>query len=126
MRAAAIASSSVFAGNKAVRHSAGGLVRGDPAGEGFAFGKFQERRAEHELPILCPDRADLTSVLRVIVFFEELFRVDRGHAAGPGSGNGLAIAVILHVARDEDARNICNAPVPRPSDSRFHPYPACP
>src|SRR5271155_401199 len=37
--------------------------------------------------------------------FEEFLRVQRGHATRAGRGNGLAIAVILHVSSDEHARD---------------------
>src|SRR5258706_6892704 len=34
---------------------------------------------------------------------EEFFRVERGHAAAAGAGDGLAIDMVLHVARGEHA-----------------------
>ena len=39
------------------------------------------------------------------MFFEELFRFQRGHAAGSGSGDGLTVAAVLHIAAGVDAVN---------------------
>src|ERR1700688_3690881 len=40
-----------------------------------------------------------------VVLFQELFGVQGGHAAGAGGGDRLAIAVVLHIAGDENAWN---------------------
>ena len=37
------------------------------------------------------------------VFFEELFHFERGHAAGAGGGDSLAVAAVLDVAAGKDA-----------------------
>src|SRR5215468_2783918 len=47
----------------------------------------------------------------ILVLFEELFRVERGHTAGAGGGHGLAVAMILDVAGDKDAGNVRQAAV---------------
>ena len=47
----------------------------------------------------------------MLVLFEELFRVHRGHAARPRRGDRLPVAVVLHVSRDEHARNFRQAAV---------------
>src|SRR5437870_13566054 len=47
--------------------------------------------------------------LSVFVLFEELFRVDRRHAARSGGRNRLPVAMVLHIPRDEHARNIREA-----------------
>ncbi len=36
-------------------------------------------------------------------FFEILLYFERGHAAGAGGGDGLAVAAVLHVAAGKDA-----------------------
>src|SRR5579863_3134847 len=41
----------------------------------------------------------------VRVSFQELFGIEGGHATGAGSGYGLAVAVVLHVAGNKDAGN---------------------
>ena len=41
----------------------------------------------------------------VRVLFQELFRIEGGHAAGAGGGDGLTIAMVLNVAGDEHAGN---------------------
>src|SRR6266852_2038670 len=38
-----------------------------------------------------------------VVLFQELFSVQGGHAAGAGGGDRLAIAMVLHIAGDENA-----------------------
>src|SRR5580700_2798010 len=35
------------------------------------------------------------------VLFQELFGIEGGHAAGARGGNGLAVAMVLHIASDE-------------------------
>src|SRR5215469_6065138 len=45
----------------------------------------------------------LRGMTLVFVFFQELFRVNRGHASGAGGGDRLTIAMVLHVARDKHA-----------------------
>ena len=47
----------------------------------------------------------------MFVFFQKLFRIDCGHAAGARGGDRLAVAVVLHVAGDKDAGNIREAAV---------------
>src|SRR6266436_5539522 len=41
----------------------------------------------------------------VCVLIQELFRVKGGHAAGARGGDGLTIAMVLHIASDENAGN---------------------
>src|SRR5579883_665839 len=48
----------------------------------------------------------------VSVLFQELLGVYGGHAAGAGGGDGLAIAVVLHISGDENARHPGQAAVP--------------
>ena len=43
----------------------------------------------------------------MLVFGKEPFGVDRGHAAGAGGGDGLAIDRILRVAAGENAGDVC-------------------
>ena len=38
--------------------------------------------------------------------FQKSFRLDGGHAAGAGGGDGLAVNAILHVAGGENSGNI--------------------
>src|SRR5882724_2275248 len=53
-----------------------------------------------------PDYYDCSgSRFRVIVPFQELFCIYRRHASGSRRRNRLPVAMILHVARDENARN---------------------
>src|SRR5262244_1108816 len=51
--------------------------------------------------------------LRVIVPFQELFRVYRSHTSRSGSSHRLAIAVVLHVARNEHTGNFRQTAVSR-------------
>src|ERR1017187_7391997 len=48
-------------------------------------------------------KANATADRSAAVFFEELFRFQRGHAAGAGSGDGLTVAAVLDVAAGKDA-----------------------
>src|SRR4051812_7184362 len=48
-----------------------------------------------------PDELCFAQMLREA--FEVLLGIDRGHAAGSGCGDGLAIHVVLDVAAGEDA-----------------------
>src|SRR5215471_6916917 len=47
----------------------------------------------------------------MLVFFQELFRVDRRHAARPCGRHCLPVAVVLHVTSDKHARNGSQAAV---------------
>ena len=47
--------------------------------------------------------------LRVFVLFKELFRVNRRHAAGARRGDRLPVAVVLHIAGNENSRHVRNA-----------------
>src|SRR5579859_495665 len=47
----------------------------------------------------------------VLVLFQELFGIEGGHASGARGGDGLAIAVVLHVPGDENAGNGSEAAV---------------
>ena len=62
---------------------------------------------------LSPTNASRGQSCLVPVFFEELFRVQRGHAARTGRGDRLAITVILHVPGNEDSGNLRQAAVRR-------------
>src|SRR6266849_4134143 len=46
------------------------------------------------------------------VLFQKLFGVQGGHATGACSGDGLAVAVVLHVTGNENTRNRREAAVP--------------
>ena len=37
------------------------------------------------------------------MLFEIFFHFERGHAAGAGGGDGLAVAAVLHIAAGKDA-----------------------
>src|SRR6476646_340131 len=41
----------------------------------------------------------------VLVLFQELFRIESGHATGARGSDGLAVAMVLHVTSDENAGN---------------------
>src|SRR5262249_29846989 len=47
----------------------------------------------------------MRSALRAAVTFQELFRIQRRHAARTRRSNGLPVTMILHVAGDEDTGN---------------------
>src|SRR2546430_1932893 len=47
----------------------------------------------------------LSGITLVVVLFQKLFRVDRGHATRARGGHGLAITVVLHIACHKHARN---------------------
>ena len=49
------------------------------------------------------DYARVNPQLLVRVPFQELFRIQGGHTAGARGGDGLAIAMVLHVASNEYA-----------------------
>src|SRR5580700_1451433 len=39
------------------------------------------------------------------VLFQELFGIESGHASGARGGDGLAIAMVLHIASDKHTRD---------------------
>jgi len=43
--------------------------------------------------------------LLMVVLFQKLFGIQRGHASGASGSHRLAVAMILNVARDEYSRN---------------------
>jgi len=45
----------------------------------------------------------------VFVFLEEFLGVESGHAARTRGGDGLAVAMVLHIAGNKDARSIREA-----------------
>src|SRR5271169_173644 len=49
------------------------------------------------------DYARVNPLGLVRVSFQELFRVQSGHTTGAGGGDGLAIAMVLHITGDEHA-----------------------
>ena len=82
-------------------------------------GKFQSRTVPGDMPLFARALGSLpqpppipgwllneTNFLAnalAAVLFEVLLRFERGHAAGAGGGDGLAIAAVLHVAAGVDA-----------------------
>ena len=100
-----------FAGYETPRHAPRGIVGGNPAGKSRAIGELEERRPEHGTLRLCPRAICAARSTLIVVLFQELFRVHGGHAPGTRGGDGLPVAMILHIAGDENAGNLRQAAV---------------
>src|SRR5450755_611129 len=97
-RAAAMASSSVSPGtNRCAMRRVRSLVVTQWANE-LLWESL--RRAARSMRV---DYGSARQRKLVFVLFEKLFGVHRGHATGARGGDGLPIAVILHVAGDKHA-----------------------